>query len=67
MSVQIPVVSTPLTVECDESQENVILPSLDAWRKQEPAALSARVWPNFFQGLPEPKRAIGNRQLGSHR
>ena len=25
------------TVECDESRENVILPSLDEWRKQEPA------------------------------
>jgi quinolinate synthase len=42
MSVQIPVASTPLTVECDESQESVILPSLEGWRKQEPAALHAR-------------------------
>ena len=42
MSAQIPVVSTPLTVECEESQENVILPSLEEWRSQEPAALHAR-------------------------
>src|SRR3954471_12214381 len=42
MSVQMPVVATPLTVECDESQENIILPSLESWRQQEPAALHAR-------------------------
>jgi quinolinate synthase len=42
MSVQIPVVSMPLTVECDESQENVILPSLEEWRSEEPAAQHAR-------------------------